>query len=545
MAMKHIDEPIYWAPTKKLGGGWIAHKDSPSAPTPPDPTVVANAQTASNLETARTNAQLNRVNQYTPWGSLTYSQTATPDSFDQQGYDNAMQAYQQSLQNYQQQQATPWNAPWETQRDGAYQVSGPTPPAPTAPTRDQFTTHGNADTWNSTITLSPEQQALLDSSNRISQSMANLGENQIANVNSALSRPLDLSGAPAIQNNALQTSVSTPGAYQSNVGYGQIQNNVDTSNLNPLQTNASYGNIQDRLDTSGVPALIGGDRLAQDLQTQRDSLYNQQAAYLDPQWQARQHDLENQLTQQGVMQNSDAWNRAMDDLGRQRTFDYNQARQSAITGGGAEQSRLFNIGLASNQNAFNQALNSGNFANSAQAQGFGQALSNANLNNAANAQQFGQNATAMQLANAAQAQGFGQNLANAQLNNNVRDNTFNQGLMNAQLNNAASNQAFNQSSSARNQNINELLMQQQNPLNVLNALRTGSQVSSPQFSSSPQVAMANTDVMSPINNQFNAQMGAYNSQVSQNNALTGGLFQLGGAALGAPAGTFASLAAAF
>lgn len=75
------------------------------------------------------------------------------------------------------------------------------------------------------------------------------------------------------------------------------------------------------------------------------------------------------------------------------------------------------------------------------------------------------------------------------------------------------------------------MLQRQNPLNELNALRTGSQVTSPQFGGVPGANVANTDVVSPINNAFNAQMGAYNSQVAQNNAMTGGLFQLGAAAL--------------
>src|SRR5215471_7974778 len=46
-------------------------------PTPPNPTVVANAQSGSNIETATANAALNRINQNTPLGSSTYSITGT------------------------------------------------------------------------------------------------------------------------------------------------------------------------------------------------------------------------------------------------------------------------------------------------------------------------------------------------------------------------------------------------------------------------------------------------------------------------------------
>lgn len=46
---------------------------APSVPAPPDPNVTAQAQTQSNIQTANNNATLNRVNQYTPYGNLTYS----------------------------------------------------------------------------------------------------------------------------------------------------------------------------------------------------------------------------------------------------------------------------------------------------------------------------------------------------------------------------------------------------------------------------------------------------------------------------------------
>jgi hypothetical protein len=49
----------------------------PSAPAAPDPIQTAQAQTASNVATATNNAALNRVDQYTPYGSSTYQITGT------------------------------------------------------------------------------------------------------------------------------------------------------------------------------------------------------------------------------------------------------------------------------------------------------------------------------------------------------------------------------------------------------------------------------------------------------------------------------------
>src|SRR5581483_5757386 len=48
-----------------------------SAPTPPDPTATANAQAQYNKEAAQTQAEMNMVNQVTPYGTLNYQQTGT------------------------------------------------------------------------------------------------------------------------------------------------------------------------------------------------------------------------------------------------------------------------------------------------------------------------------------------------------------------------------------------------------------------------------------------------------------------------------------
>ena len=67
---------------------------APSAPAAPDPVATAQAQGAMNAETARTQAQLNRVNQYGPDGSIQYSQ-------DPGGSDSWNMTTQLSPQNQQ------------------------------------------------------------------------------------------------------------------------------------------------------------------------------------------------------------------------------------------------------------------------------------------------------------------------------------------------------------------------------------------------------------------------------------------------------------
>jgi len=57
--------------------------DSPSAPAPVDTTAAAQATATGNLDAARAATAANRVNQYTPYGSLVYNQdpnASSPDS---------------------------------------------------------------------------------------------------------------------------------------------------------------------------------------------------------------------------------------------------------------------------------------------------------------------------------------------------------------------------------------------------------------------------------------------------------------------------------
>lgn len=81
------------------------------------------------------------------------------------------------------------------------------------------------------------------------------------------------------------------------------------------------------------------------------------------------------------------------------------------------------------------------------------------------------------------------------------------------------------------------------PLNELNALRTGSQVTNPQFSQVPQQqATPGANMLGAAQMAGQSGLDQYNAQVGGQNALMGGLFNLGSAGLGAY-GTYAGLAA--
>jgi hypothetical protein len=99
-------------------------KNDPAPPPAPDPTQTANAQSNANIQTAIANARLNRVNQQTPWGSITYEQ-GTPDA-------NGVPTWSSHIQlSPEQQQLLTQQQQMQLQRNGmAGQFLGQVPTAP-------------------------------------------------------------------------------------------------------------------------------------------------------------------------------------------------------------------------------------------------------------------------------------------------------------------------------------------------------------------------------------------------------------------------------
>jgi hypothetical protein len=104
---------------------------------------------------------------------------------------------------------------------------------------------------------------------------------------------------------------------------------------------------------------------------------------LDPQWQQRQSDTENQLANMGLSRGSPAWTREKARLDQSQQQAYGSAQNQAIMAGGAESTRLQNAEIArgnfannagqqdyQNQVTSQQAQNAGNTAQQQAAQGW-------------------------------------------------------------------------------------------------------------------------------------------------------------------------------
>ena len=84
----------------------------------------------------------------------------------------------------------------------------------------------------------------------------------------------------------------------------------------------------------------------------------------------------------------------------------------------------------------------------------------------------------------------------------------------------------------RAQAAQELTAERNQPINEITALMSGGQVNQPTFGSTPQAGVANTDVAGITQSAYENSLIPWKQQVAEKQALMGGLFSLGGAALG-------------
>jgi hypothetical protein len=125
------------------GGGFLGLGPAPSAPPAPDYSGAARATAAGNIDAARLAVAANRVNQYTPYGSLEYTMSG------EDKYGNPM--------------------------------------------------------WSATQKFSPENQKLFDIQNKLSFGVGELGETGLGYVRKQLENPFDVSGLPSIGINPSET----------------------------------------------------------------------------------------------------------------------------------------------------------------------------------------------------------------------------------------------------------------------------------------------------------------------------------------------------
>jgi hypothetical protein len=341
------------------------------SPDPPDPVATAGAQTGTNVNTALANNALQQVNQNTPQGNLTYSQTGNYSFVDPTT-------------------GVSYNIPQST----------------------------------ATQTLTPAGQATFDQSQQAQYNLAALGNSQTQRLNQQFNSPFNimdpqkyLQQNPDVLAYAQQIGWD-PIAFakyhyqQNGMAEGRTGGAPEFGNVNSLtgapQARGSFADAGPIGSTFGESGGIQrsyqhGDDFSADRQRIESGLMER----LNPSLAIERNKYEQQLADQGIRYGSPAYENAM----RNYSMQANDARLGVIGQAGAEQSRLSEMAKAAGefsnnaaQQQYEQLYGRANFANAAQQQQFAQNAQRGTFNNAALAQNFQQAGTAFNAANAARQQ---------------------------------------------------------------------------------------------------------------------------------------------
>lgn len=530
----------------------------PKAPPPPDYAAAATAQGEANVNSSLATNYMNQVNQTGPYGSITYNRSNT-DGYTLPDGTFIPNTTVTTTLSPEQQKLYDQNVNISTQlNDLATQGIGYVSEASSKPL--------------DLASLPPMTTSLNPAEYKNSAEKGTLGLQTLG----AAPTYSNIGSGPEYNKAASAPQTQTMG------------NGPNYDRLNPvgnIQTGVQGTNYQDQYDFSNVSQMPKYE----DFNSSRDKITDALMQRLQPYIDRDREALRTQLVNQGVGQGTEAYGWDMDTFQR----GVNDQRIAALLAGSQEQQNLFNNAMGLRQQGvqeafaqgnlknsvadamFNQRLQQGAFANSAQAQQFGQqsaitgynndqaaremaaqrealgynndqAYKQAAFNQDANAynnnlasQQFKDQQTTAEFNNSNAAKSFADNLASVGVNNQAQQQEyaqnqqnllnynqaqeaqFNQGLASGQFANQAHAQALQEQDYARNA-----------PLNMLNALRQGNQVQTPQFIN----AATGTQIQpAPIYNAtadgYNAQMAKYNADLQARGGFLSGLASLGSAAI--------------
>jgi hypothetical protein len=504
----------------------MGKKSAPSAPQPVDP-----------YEVARADAEFNRIDQYTPAGSLTFS----------------------------------------------------------GPNRNQANLE-----FSPEVQALFDQQLGLDSSmlGSSAERLAMMDPNQIdlsqfGPIQSNIDREglgftsADLSGMPGLNMPNFGTVGEGPNlqgaANFAGPNFG-IQQGIEGVNLPTFGSDATVQQGIDFSNLPGIPQDFGEFR-----NRVEDSVFQRGRRLMEPQFARQEAALRDTLANQGLPGTSEAFLDQQDQFNTNRNSAYADLADRSVLLGGQEASRQFANSLAGRQQGVGEILSQGQFANQAAGQQFGQDLSRFGADMGAANAQFGQNLAQGQFGNQAANQDLSRALATfgvgqqqAGFNNQAAQQGFQNQLAGQGFNNQAgamqlgaeqgirgqlSGEQFNLANSQNAANAQELGLRQQmlanqnaartmglneqigirgNAFNELASLLGLQQVQQPSMQNF--FAPGQADFMGAQALNAQQQQNAYQGALMQQQGALGGLSGLGGALLGgmgAAAGTDGGLIGGF
>jgi len=162
------------------------------------------------------------------------------------------------------------------------------------------------------------------------------------------------------------------------------------------------GRIQSGLDFSGAPAMPQADLRVRDQVTR--SIYDQGARFLDDRFAGQQKAMDVRTSNQGLFPGGEGYGAATKGLGDERTMAYGDLIDRAIQGGGDAMEQLYQMAMGARQQGVGEISAKGEFANTAQRQDVDQMLAELAARNAAVTNQYGVAANQAGTANAGRSQ---------------------------------------------------------------------------------------------------------------------------------------------
>lgn len=488
---------------------------SPKAPPAPDYTGAAQATAQGNLDAIKYQTEANRVNQYTPYGSSTWSKDPYGRWTQTETLSPELAAALQSQMNVQQGRsaladrmlgAVANSYGFTSPSSGGSSQSGGksgSAPAPSGPTTAPVT--GGAVQGASST---PASSGSLKSSSSTAPS-ASGGSTSGGGSTGGKSAGSSAPTTPVQQEYAADQGFG--GQYQAFDApqLAEYLKKVNSVSQNSVGQSGQFNSSAPALNTSqaqftptGVNAV---NQNAPQFNQDNASLYAQKAyeaqmALLRPDLDRQQQALQNGLALQGLAPGTEANTNAQSAYSMARAAQENAlAASSYLSGANTAQSN------------YAAQLAGFNAGNAAQNQAFGQAGS-----------AFDRNLNAVAQANAARSQQFGQDLAG--YGANLEGLNTNARLQAAQ--NAAQQQAYQQALNNYGMDYQSAITARNQPLNEMNALLSGQQIQNPQFNSFALQGQAQgADLLGAATAQGQWNQGIYNQQASaaaaNNSALAG------------------------
>lgn len=342
--------------------------------------------------------------------------------------------------------------------------------------------------------LDPGQQGIYDRGVQAQQGALQTANDQIGRINTALGRELT---PPQMQGEfdpggPVQTSfASGPG-----LRFGFDNGGPLTGSFNPGQ---------------GVQGSVGPTDFSADRNAVTDSEFNRARSRLDPMFQQAEDRERTRLANQGLSQNSSAYQTSMGNFDRSRNDAYDTALSSAVRAGSDQQQRLFD-----------QSVAQGQFANQAAGQQYGQNQGLAAFANDVANQGYSRNVGEADFANQASGQQFAQNQAQAGFGNTAGAQQYqqNQGLAN--FRNAMRQQDFQNTAYSQNMPIEQFAT----------LMGTGGGVAMPSAYNGPVAGVSPTDVLGSYGLYEQGRQSNYAQQVANVNSRNAAFANLAGAGLG-------------